>query len=183
VSTETVSNVFVIALGCVAIATVVAIATPSLRPRVARRSNAIVALVATGATAGSLYYSEVAEFVPCEYCWYQRIAMYPISVISVLALAFRDRGILRYTLAGSIIGLGISVYHVQLQLFPEQGSSCGLTSPCTAKWVEAFGFVTIPFMAGTAFAIIAAVSTVGLLAGRRSDAHEPQNELVDALDG
>ena len=38
----------------------------------------IVALVTT---AGSLYYSEHLGFVPCELCWYQRIAMYPLAVI------------------------------------------------------------------------------------------------------
>ncbi|MYB29272.1 MAG: disulfide bond formation protein B, partial [Acidimicrobiaceae bacterium] len=28
--------------------------------------------IATVSTAGSLYYSEVAGYLPCEMCWYQR---------------------------------------------------------------------------------------------------------------
>ena len=49
-------------------------------------------LVAAGATAGSLYFSEVANFVPCRLCWFQRTAMYPLSVILLVAAIRRDRG-------------------------------------------------------------------------------------------
>ena len=38
----------------------------------------IAFLVAATATAGSLYFSEVADFTPCRLCWFQRIAMYPL---------------------------------------------------------------------------------------------------------
>ncbi|MEM7737254.1 MAG: disulfide bond formation protein B, partial [Deinococcota bacterium] len=33
-------------------------------------------LIALVATAGSLYFSEVRNFIPCTFCWYQRILMY-----------------------------------------------------------------------------------------------------------
>src|SRR6266536_1136501 len=42
----------------------------------------IVAAIATG---GSLFFSEIAHFVPCELCWYQRICMYPLSITTLLA--------------------------------------------------------------------------------------------------
>jgi disulfide bond formation protein DsbB len=158
-----VSNVFAFVLILGALATVVAAALPSTRPLLARFAPIVVAIAAVGATAGSLYYSEIADYVPCRYCWFQRIAMYPMAVIVPLSLVLRDRGILRYSLALATIGLAISIYHIQLQLFPDQSSnSCDLTSPCTAKWVEAFGFMTIPQMAGTTFAIIIIASIVGL---------------------
>lgn len=160
-----VANFFAIALllgtACVIAATLI----PAARNELARSAPTMVAMVAVAATLGSLYYSEVAGFVPCTYCWYQRIAMYPIAVIAPLAVALRDRSALRYSLALGGIGLVISVYHIQLQLFPDQASnSCALTSPCTAKWVEAFGFMTIPQMAGISFAIIVTVSAIGLRA-------------------
>ena len=44
-----------------------------------------VFLVSSIATGGSLFFSEVAGFIPCELCWYQRICMYPLSIISLLA--------------------------------------------------------------------------------------------------
>src|SRR5438046_1140050 len=37
------------------------------------QARGLALLVAATAIAGSLYYSEVAGFVPCELCWYQRI--------------------------------------------------------------------------------------------------------------
>ena len=61
--------------------------SPAARPRppslVAAVDDAalwIAFLVAATATAGSLYFSEVADFVPCRLCWFQRIAMYPLAV-------------------------------------------------------------------------------------------------------
>ncbi|MCY1049725.1 disulfide bond formation protein B, partial [Mammaliicoccus sciuri] len=35
----------------------------------------VIALVAM---LGSLYFSEIRQFVPCTMCWYQRICMYPL---------------------------------------------------------------------------------------------------------
>ncbi len=165
---ESVSVVFAIGIIGALVAVVVAALWSKQRPRLARHAPLIVAAVAIGATLGSLYYSEIADYEPCRFCWFQRIAMYPIAVIAPIGIATRDRHVLRYTLALSSIGVLISAYHIQLQLFPDQSSdSCSLTSPCTAKWVEAFGFITIPQMAGAAFATIIIASFVGLR-GRRS---------------
>lgn len=158
-----IANFFAIALLLGALGVVIAALVPTARTELARAAPVVVAVTAIGATLGSLYYSEIADYTPCTYCWYQRIAMYPMAVIVPLAIAFRDRSALRYSLALGSIGLALSLYHIQLQLFPEQASnSCEITSPCTAKWVEAFGFMTIPQMAGVSFAIIIVVSAFGL---------------------
>jgi disulfide bond formation protein DsbB len=103
---------------------------------------------------GSLYFSEVRDFLPCEFCWYQRIAMYPLAVILLIATVRRDRKIIPYALTLSTLGAAISVYHYQLQLFPGQGSSCGLDASCAYKWIEVFGFVTIPTLALGSFLLI-----------------------------
>lgn len=111
----------------------------------------LMALVAGTAMAASLYYSEAVGFVPCEFCWFQRIAMYPLAVLLAVAVLTRGRLEPRYlvTLAGA--GLALSTYHFQLQLFPDQGGVCGGPTSCTGKYVEEFGLVTIPFMAGCGF--------------------------------
>jgi hypothetical protein len=44
-------------------------------------------LVAAVATGGSLFSSEIAGYVPCELCWYQRICMYPLSLLTLFAAA------------------------------------------------------------------------------------------------
>ena len=62
-----------------------------------------------------------------------------------------------YALTLSLSGLALSVYHYQLQFFPEQSSSCGLDASCTYRWIEVFGFITIPLLALTSFAFISMI--------------------------
>ena len=75
---------------------VVRVAAPdafrSLREQIAGQGPALGAVVAVLATAGSLWYSEGAHFPPCELCWYQRIAMYPLALVLVMAAVRRDAG-------------------------------------------------------------------------------------------
>ena len=113
-------------------------------------------VVATVATLGSLYLSEVANFVPCRLCWYQRIAMYPLPVLLGVAWWKRDDGVRRYALPLTIIGMCISTYHIVVERFPslEESGVCEVANPCSVRWVERFGFITIPTMALAAFALI-----------------------------
>ena len=124
--------------------------------------------IAAVSTAGSLYYSEVAGYLPCEMCWYQRICMYALVPVLAVALVRRDRWGGWYALPLALAGLGLSVYHYQLQMFPGQGSTCDASAPCTYQWVDSLGFVSIPFMAGSGFLGVAGL----LLFSLRSDRHE-----------
>lgn len=162
---EAVADVFAGVLVVATLATAIALALPALRKMLASHGMTIAAAVAVGATPGSLYFSEVAGFNPCDMCWVQRIFMYPLAIILPIAGARRDRAALPYALALAVIGLGVSAYHVQLQLFPDQSTSCDLLNPCSAKWVEALGFATIPTMAGMSFVLIC----VSLIAKLRLD--------------
>src|SRR2546429_2562463 len=69
-------------------------------------------LVAAIATGGSLFFSEIAHFVPCELCWYQRICMYPLSIITLLAALANDERIARYLLPLPVAGAGVPGYHL-----------------------------------------------------------------------
>ncbi len=114
-------------------------------------------LVALVATVGSLIYSEVIHFEPCRLCWFQRIAMYPMAIVLLVGAIRREFQIKYYALPLALIGLGISIYHYTLQTFPalEGGGGCDPSNPCSAKYVDIFGFVSIPFMAGAGFIVIA----------------------------
>ena len=128
-----------------------------LRKELQATTLELATMIAVGATFGSLYFSEIRNFVPCEYCWYQRIVMYPLALILLIATIRRDKNIIPYALTLSLAGFGISAYHYQLQLFPGQSSSCGLDASCTYRWIEVFGFITIPFLALTSFAFISMI--------------------------
>ena len=119
-------------------------------------------LVAAVATAGSLYLSEVAHFVPCRLCWYQRAAMYPL--VPALALAASLRRIrARWAVLGvAVVGGAISVWHILIENFPglESATSCDPANPCSLIWVRRFGYLTIPTMALSGFAMIVALMLI-----------------------
>ncbi len=122
---------------------------------IARVALPLAALVACVTMAGSLYYSQIAHFVPCALCWYQRIAMYPLAIILVVASLRRDTRVWWYVVPQAVIGAGFAIYHTQLQAFPKQHSSfCTISEPCTVRYVWEFGFVSLPLMALTAFTFI-----------------------------
>ena len=119
----------------------------------------IICMITTGAMVGSLYFSENVGFAPCKLCWYQRIAMYSIAIISFVAALRNDKNIARYTIVLAPLGLVVSTYHYLLEWFPTlETSVCSLDVPCTAVWFRELGFVTLCFMAGCAFITVIAVS-------------------------
>ncbi|MDP4104037.1 MAG: disulfide oxidoreductase [Bacillota bacterium] len=126
-------------------------------------------IAAVIATLGSLYFSEVLHFIPCTLCWYQRIFMYPLAIILGVAFYRNDRGIYRYSLPLSIIGMVISGYHILLQKVPylQQFEMCKTGVPCSKDYLNLLGFLTIPMMAFTAFTII----TICLVILARSEKH------------
>ncbi|MBO0992188.1 disulfide oxidoreductase [Bacillus sp. SD088] len=123
----------------------------------------IVSLVAT---LGSLYFSEIKGFIPCEFCWYQRILMYPLVVIIGIAVFEQNKNIKKYVLPFSIIGIGVSFYHYLIQKVPGlvAAKPCVGGVPCNGQYINWLGFITIPFLALIAFILI----TVFMLLLRRT---------------
>lgn len=130
----------------------------------------LAAVVALVCTLGSLYLSEVAHFLPCRLCWFQRIAMYPLVVVLGVGAIRRDAGA---RLPGAILaGLGacVSVWHLLVERYPNlESGACDPRNPCSFKWIEEFGYLTIPGMALSGFALI-----LVLLAAARSVSVEEQ---------
>lgn len=110
-------------------------------------------LQVTLATIGSLVFSEILKFPPCILCWYQRIFMYPLVIILAVGIWKKDKNVHLYALPLSITGLIISIYHNLLyyNIIPESSAPCTLGISCTTKFVEWFGFITIPFLSMAAF--------------------------------
>jgi disulfide bond formation protein DsbB len=120
------------------------------------------AVVAATSMAGSLYFSEIADFIPCTLCWYQRIAMYPLAVILTIAAVRRERIVRYYVVPLASIGAAISLYHYVIEWFPEAETGvCSTTIPCSVQWFDpVFGFVSLPFMALCGFALIISLVTL-----------------------
>lgn len=116
-------------------------------------------LASITAMVGSLFFSERMGFVPCTFCWYQRIVMYPLVLFLGMAFYRNDRDIYKYVLPMSVIGMLLSGYHYALQKLPslQEFSTCTSGVPCSGQYINWFGFVTIPFLALIAFTFIAAM--------------------------
>jgi len=118
-------------------------------------------VVALLATAGSLYFSEVAHFEPCLLCWYQRIAMYPLVVILGVGALRRERAAAVYAGVLAAIGLVVAAYHVALEWFPALSTgACDPSNPCTLIWFRVFGFISLPTLALVAFGLILTILTL-----------------------
>jgi disulfide bond formation protein DsbB len=113
-------------------------------------------LVAATCMLGSLYFSEVADFVPCRLCWFQRIAMYPLSAVLLVGAIRRDRGVRWYVAPLAVVGAVIAGYHYLIEWRPELDTgACGLTGPsCTAVWFREFGFISLALMSLVGFVTI-----------------------------
>ncbi len=126
--------------------------------------------VATVATLGSLYFSEVMNFIPCELCWYQRIAMYPIVLLSLVGIIKKDEYLPYYILPLSVLGVLMSSYHYGLQwgLWGDPTACTGGIS-CSARYINIAGFITIPFLALTAFTLLTLVMGMTLWANKQQE--------------
>jgi disulfide bond formation protein DsbB len=118
----------------------------------------LAAGVAIFATLGSLYLSEIAHFIPCRLCWFQRIAMYPLAIILPIAAFRRDATARLYVVVLASIGAAIALYHRLMQSFPalDTGSCSAVGPSCASPLIKMYGFVTIPYMALSAFLLILA---------------------------
>ena len=108
-------------------------------------------------TLGSLFFSQIANFVPCELCWFQRICMYPLTVILLVAALRKDvRTGVEYAFVLPIVGIAIAAYHIYIEANPSaepSGCKVGGTS-CATEWINKFGYITIPVLSITSFVAI-----------------------------
>ena len=123
-------------------------------------------LIATsvGGIVISLVYSEYFGFLPCSLCWLQRIALYPQALFGLMAARIKEAVYFPlYSLALSLFGLAVAVYHYLYQLVPKEVvTAAGQFVPCLAdgsadcgeRVIDEFGFVTFPLLTAITFAFL-----------------------------
>lgn len=115
---------------------------------------AAIAALAGISIAGSLVYQLVYETPVCELCWWQRIFLYPVSAITLVALWYKSRETHVTVAILSAFGLWYALYHYYyhfqgLVLGNKLMLPCsygGLMPACTDSPILVFGFATIPFL-------------------------------------
>src|SRR3954451_15103554 len=124
------------------------------------------------ATLGSLFFSEVSQFIPCRLCWFQRIGMYPLVAILLIAALRRDTlGAALYGLPLAVFGSIVSIYHIYIEHHADaETAGCKIGAHCSTKWIDKAGYITIPTLALTAFAAILTLLLMALWRTTRSPA-------------
>ena len=124
---------------------------------VGKHAEALGFLLSLAAVAGSLMYSNVIGFAPCELCWWQRICLYPLLPIFLVSLYKKRGDAFEYALPLALIAGVISLYHSYIQLGGTASvlPCTAVGGACTKVYVLTLGYVTIPTMSLTvALAII-----------------------------
>lgn len=114
-------------------------------------------LASLAATCGSLFYSEILHYEPCKFCWFQRIFMYPQVILLGIAMWRKDYWMKFYSIVLSAVGGFIALNHYILQTTGTSVLPCsavGYSQSCSKVFVMNLGYITIPFMAFTAFLLI-----------------------------
>jgi disulfide bond formation protein DsbB len=170
----------------IVIAFLISRTSPAARARWARLRDGITPfalqvawIVAVLATFGSLYLQFGEQLNPCEFCWFQRICMYPLSLLLGIA-AFRGdiQVAKRYFMGLAVVGAGLAVYHYQLERVPGEPTVCGTAVPCNVAVINVFGFISVPFLSMAAFLLITA-----LLLMARSHGDEYDDEEFEVVEG
>ncbi len=128
--------------------------------------NVLTLLFATSLTAmvGSLLYSNVVGFPPCELCWIQRIFMYPQVLLSFLAMRRQDKSMVSYLIPTTLLGGAVALYHSVTHYGLGDGV-VGCTSAlgdCGKLYVFEYGYITIPLMSFTVFVYLLTISLIYL---------------------
>lgn len=121
------------------------------------------------ATAGSLFFSEVMHFEPCTLCWWQRIFMYPLVIILYIGIKTKDKNLPKYVLSMGIVGWMIAVYHnyIYYQTANTNNLFCSLGVSCSERYINWFGFVTIPLLSLVAYSII--IGAMGMAVKKKKE--------------
>lgn len=124
-------------------------------------------LVTVSATI-SVFFSSVLEYEPCVLCWYQRICLFPLIFIFAAGLfPVFDKSVIKYALPLTIAGGLVALYHTLLYagIIPENIQPCSNGVSCTEKYIELFGFISIPMLSFFAFSTLV---TLLIILKRRS---------------
>jgi disulfide bond formation protein DsbB len=119
--------------------------------------------ISTIATIGSLSLSLYFKLAPCELCWYQRVFLFVVPIMSWIAVYKKDLGIRLYIFILSIFGSVFALYHslIQSSIFKGDSVFCNpmaSAADCAVPAFTYFGFVTVPVISLATFVLLMIVS-------------------------
>jgi disulfide bond formation protein DsbB len=110
-------------------------------------------LIALVSTLGSIFFSDVLNYVPCNLCWYQRIFMFPLSILLGIAAYKNEKSIISYVRPLLLIGMVVAFYQFISEVFPSVALEvfCGEGKECVEGKVVVLGFISLAFLGFMSF--------------------------------
>lgn len=125
-------------------------------------------LISLSAIFGSLFFSEILKFPPCDLCWYQRILMYPVALIILAGVYFKSSDTNKFIAPFAWLGLAVSIYHNLIYYkVIEVIVPCSESAPCTAQQLNYLGFITIPLLSLVGFLTLVILNFLAIRSDRK----------------
>lgn len=125
------------------------------------KKNQMVLIFVTSlfSVVGSLSLSIYFKLAPCELCWYQRVFLFTVPIISWIAVYKKDVQARLYVFILAAVGAIIASYHALIQstLLKSDSVFCNPISTgvdCAVPAFTYFGFVTVPVISLAVFGLI-----------------------------
>ncbi|MCC7436361.1 disulfide bond formation protein B [Candidatus Nomurabacteria bacterium] len=112
-------------------------------------SHLVLPIIFIGSALGSLIFEFVYGFEPCLLCWYQRISIFGIAILSLTGDIRKNSFLQNQVILFSIIGIAVALVHNYIDIFPSGLDICGAGPSCLKRYVYEFGYITIPMMSLT----------------------------------
>lgn len=119
----------------------------------------------------SLYFSVIRNFEPCHLCWYQRIFLFPLTIILGIAAYQGNWKIFPYVFPFVALGLLFAGYQIAIQEIPGWNpiDMCGAGPSCSEKVLIGIGPITIPMLSFALFLLLGILLTILSFAIKKND--------------
>jgi disulfide bond formation protein DsbB len=142
-------GVVAIQIGIVVLAILWITKSPLLQ-KVYQNSHIIIATIFIASVLGSLIYEYILGYEPCLLCWYQRIAIFGVAILSLTGDIRKNKTLQNQIFIFSVLGLLVAILHNYIDIIPSGLDLCGAGPSCLKRYTHVFGYITIPMMSLTA---------------------------------
>lgn len=129
----------------------------------------ILGVLFISSVAGSLIYEYSLGYEPCLLCWYQRIAIFGIAILSITGNILNNKTLQKQIFIFSVLGLIIALLHNYIDIVPTGVDICGSGPSCLKRYIHEFGYITIPMMS---FTVLLAGTVLSLFTIKHTSSQE-----------
>jgi disulfide bond formation protein DsbB len=113
-------------------------------------------LISLTGTLMSLYFSELNHIAPCRFCWFQRLALFPLAIQLGIFTYRGDRSAALYGIPLCFVGF-FAAFLQSLDLVMDIHGLCGPTISCHEEMIYFFDWIPFSWLSGAGFLMIASL--------------------------